>query len=76
MNLEENKMKRKYAKPFVQKIEYAYEEQVVARSYPLRDYADPWNGGKCTWGGSSCSIIYNTPKARGWDDCENQGVIG
>lgn len=59
------------------KVDYAFTEQIAASSYPLNNYADPWNGQVCTWGNGSCSVIYNVAtSARGLDDCQIPGVIG
>lgn len=70
-------MKKAYRAPVAKKIDYAYQEQVVAESLPVKNYVDAWDTGiVCTWGWAECSIIYNKPQmARGLDDCENQGNI-
>ena len=70
-------MKKVYYAPIAKKIDYAFEEQVAAQSYPINNYADPWLTEKvCTWGDGSCSVIYNVPsKARGLNDCQYPGTI-
>ena len=70
-------MKRVYKAPIAKKIDYAYQEQVVAQSLPVQNYVDAWLTNKvCTWGEAGCSWVYNMPKmARGLDDCEKQGNI-
>lgn len=69
-------MKKIYCTPIAKKIDYAYQEQVVAQSIPVKEYLDAWDTGVvCTWGWVECSIIYNQPKARGLNDCEHQGNI-
>lgn len=74
VNKEETSMKKTYRSPIAKKIDYTYEENVVAKSYPISNYADPWEGGRCTYGDGSCSVMFNVPKkARGWDDCIYQG---
>lgn len=70
--MEECIVKKAYRAPVAKKIDYAYQEQVVAESYPLHNYADPWRGSVCTWGDGSCSVIYNL-MARGLNDCQVQG---
>lgn len=63
-------MKKPYRKPIAKKVDYAFEEQIAAASYPISNYADPWNGNVCTYGDGQCSLVYNTPtKARGLDNC-------
>ena len=69
-------MKKNYHKPIVKKVDYVFSEQITASSLPVQNYIDAWHTGKvCTWGEAACSIIYNKPKARGLDDCYNQGNI-
>jgi len=69
-------MKKEYCKPIAKKVDYSFEEQIAASSYPLMNYADPWHTNKvCTWGDGSCSVIYNQPVARGLNDCFVQGTI-
>lgn len=73
-------MKKKYYAPIAKKIDYTYQEQVVAQSpgnVPVEGFLDPWNTHVvCTWGWTDCSLVYNVPtKARGLNDCENQGNI-
>lgn len=65
-------MKRTYRTPTARKVDYVFQEQVTAVSYPISNYADPWRADKCTWGDGSCSIVFNV-KARGLDDCSYQG---
>lgn len=70
-------MKKKYSRPMARKVDYVFQEQIAASSYPLNNYADPWNGDACTWGNGECSLIYNVATtSRGLNDCLNQGVIG
>lgn len=70
-------MKKVYRAPIAKKIDYAFEDQVTATSYPINNYADPWHTNKvCTWGDGTCSVIYNVAKmARGLDDCQVPGNI-
>ena len=69
-------MKKTYHAPIAKKIDYSYQEQVVAQSLPIQYFVDAWQTGKvCTWGGAECSVIYNQPKARGLNDCEYQGNV-
>lgn len=70
-------MKKPYRSPTAKKVDYAFQEQVAASSYPLNNYADPWHSDYCTWSGGDCSIIFNVAtNARGLDDCLNQGFLG
>lgn len=70
-------MKKPYCSPTAKKVDYVFQEQIAASSYPLNNYADPWQGNVCTWGNGSCSLIYNVAtNAKGLNDCLNQGVIG
>lgn len=63
-------MKKAYHAPMAKKIDYEFDDQVAAASYPINNYADPWLGGVCTWGDGNCSMIYYEPtKARGLNDC-------
>lgn len=67
-------MKKAYSRPMARKVDYAFTEQIAASSYPLSNYADPWEGGKCTYGDSNCSLVYNVAtSARGLYDCLNPG---
>ena len=65
-------MKKQYCAPKAKKIDYSFNEQVAAASYPINNYADPWRGGVCTWDDGGCSWVFNQ-MARGLDDCEKQG---
>ena len=74
-------MKREYRKPMAKKIDYAFEEQVIARSdyHEPEDYDDPYKTHLvCTWGPTMpmCNVIYNKPtQARGLNQCAYQGDI-
>lgn len=61
-------MKKAYCTPKAQKVNYTFQEQMTAESYPINNYADPWHGGVCTWGDGSCSAIFYT-KTRSLTDC-------
>ena len=65
-------MKKMYMTPAAKKVEFSYQDHVVAASYPVNIMADPWDAQKCTWGDGACSVIYNV-KAKGLDDCSYQG---
>ena len=69
-------MKKSYSKPAARKIEFSYTNQVMAQSYPISNYADPWMADKCTYGDGNCSLVYNKPSGvmtAGLDDCITQG---
>ena len=71
-------MKKAYRTPVVKKVEYAFDEQIVAVSIPIRGYADWYNTGiVCTYGLQTlyCNKIYNEPQARGLNNCLIQGDI-
>lgn len=74
-------MKKTYCAPVVKKIDYAYDEQIIAQSVPnvpIRGYADWFNTGiVCTYELETynCNKIYNEPKAKGLDTCSMQGFI-
>jgi len=65
-------MKKTYQKPSVKKVDYNFQEQVIATSYPLKQYADPWGTDYCTHREDDCNSIFNTPKTRGIDNCKVQ----
>ena len=68
-------MKKEYCKPVAKKIDYSFDEQIAAASYPINNYADPWLTNKvCTYGDGSCSLVYNV-MARGLNDCQVQGNV-
>lgn len=63
-------MKKMYQKPSVKKVDYNFQEQIVATSYDIENYADPWKTGYCTWGDGVCSVVFNlSKKSRGIDNC-------
>ena len=71
-------MKKTYRAPVAKKIDYAFNEQIVATSIPINDHTDWHKTGKvCTWGPTkvNCSTIYNVPLARGLNDCLDQGDV-
>ena len=68
-------MKKVYNTPKANKVDYSFEEQLSAESYPISGYADPWRHRVCTWGDGVCSDIYNV-MARGINNCEKQGIPG
>lgn len=62
-------MKRKYDKPAAVKIDYVYDDQIVAQS-PEAVKADPERVDVCTWADQTCFMMYYVPtKARGTDNC-------
>ncbi len=63
-------MKKAYNTPKATKVDYSFQEQLVAQSWPTSDYADPWRGSVCTYNDGSCNIMFTTSKARGLYDCE------
>ena len=65
-------MKKAYSTPKAHKVDYSFDEQLVAQSWPLMGYADPWRGGVCTHGDGECSSIFNV-KAKGLNDCITPG---
>ena len=68
-------MKKAYRAPIAKKIDYAFQEQVVAESLPVKNFVDAWDTGiVCTWGEAGCSVVYNV-KARTLDDCMYPGNI-
>lgn len=70
------KMKRTYQKPMAKKIDYDFQEQIMATSIPIQTKLDPWDTKEhCTWGTSDCSAIFNV-MARGLNDCIVQGDVG
>lgn len=66
------RMKKAYSTPKAKMIDYSFEDQVIAQSYPISSFADPWKGRVCTWGDGGCSMIYNV-MARGLGDCDAPG---
>lgn len=66
-------MKRAYQKPCIRKVDYNFQEQVTAASYPISDYAAPLRPDRCTWGDGECNVIFNVPLARGINNCSHQG---
>ena len=72
-------MKKTYHAPVAKKIDYAFDEQIIAASVPIRGYADWFDTGiVCTYEVETymCNKMYNTPKARATlDDCSMQGLI-
>lgn len=74
--MEDCVVKKAYRAPVAKKIDYAYQEQVVAESLPVKNYVDAWETGVvCTWGEAGCSVVYNQTKARGLNDCMYPGNI-
>ena len=65
-------MKKEYTTPKAYKVDYSFDEQLTAQSWPLSGYADPWKGRVCTHDDSTCSVMYNT-KTKGLNDCQVQG---
>lgn len=69
-------MKRMYKEPYAKKVNFEYDDQVVATSvYPDAPQGDPYVINNCTWHrtNSTCNIMFNTPKARGIDNCMMDG---
>lgn len=67
-------MKRTYRKPIAKKIDYDFQEQIMAASIPIQTKLDPWHTGEhCTWGTADCSVIFNV-RTRGLDDCLVPGL--
>lgn len=66
-------MKRIYLKPVAKRIDYHYQEQVMAASYPISDFAAPLRPDRCTWGDGSCNVMFNVPQSRGINNCAHQG---
>lgn len=67
-------MKKAYNTPKAHKVDYSFEEQLVAESRPpIAGHTDWWQGGVCTHGSDAeCSGIFNV-KAKGLNDCWIQG---
>lgn len=52
-------MKKVYDKPFAQKVEFSYENQIVVASNNfVGDVSNPDNSGKCQQLSSSCNILW------------------
>ena len=72
-------MKKAYKAPVAKKVDYVFEDQVVAAgSVPVENHTDWYHTGLvCTWGPTkpNCNTIYNQPKARGLNNCLDQGDI-
>ena len=69
-------MKRMYKKPYVKKVDFEYDDQVVAASpYPDAPQGDPYKIGNCTYQRTNptCNIMFNVPKAKGIDHCVMDG---
>lgn len=66
-------MKKVYHKPSIKKVDYKYDEQLTAASYPYNQWQDPMLTDYCTWGDGSCNLIFNVPLTRGINNCSNQG---
>ena len=67
-------MKKAYLKPSAKKVDYSFDDQIMAASYPIKEWHDPMYTNKCTWGDSSCNWIFNVPKTRSMiDNCGKQG---
>lgn len=62
-------MKKMYQKPSVKKVDYNFQEQVIAASVPIKTLSDPWGTDYCTHRESDCSKIFYTPKTLGINDC-------
>lgn len=71
-------MKKMYCAPVAKKIDYAFDDQIVATSVPVEHHTDWYETGiVCTWGPTkvNCNTIYNVPLARGLNNCLDQGDI-
>ena len=70
-------MKKAYKAPVAKKVDYVFENQVVAAgSLPVEGNIDWHLTGKwCTWGESmeNCNVIYNQSKSRYLNSCDIQG---
>lgn len=51
-------MKLQYVKPVVKKINYEYDEQIVAKSTPQGVQARPSHPSDCQYSKSNCNQIY------------------
>ncbi|MBR5547918.1 MAG: hypothetical protein IKU70_13200 [Clostridia bacterium] len=61
-------MKKMYQTPKAHKVDYSFQEQLVAQSWPIAGYADPWKHSVCTYDDGVCSKVY-LMNARGINDC-------
>lgn len=64
-------MKREYRSPKVKVVNYDFKEQVVAESFPVSGYADPWGYQRCSYTNGSCTYFYNTAGEGGLKVCDN-----
>ncbi len=65
-------MKKIYRSPIAKKIDYAFDEQIIAQSVPFSPKTDPDEVGVCTWTGATCFMIYyEAAKVRGVDNCDS-----
>ena len=70
-------MKKEYRKPAIKKIDYAFEEQVMAQySFPTSGWADPSVINACTYDHGMCYDKYNVMvRTIGPNSCKEQGSV-
>lgn len=72
-------MKKTYKAPVAKKVDYVFEDQIVAGSVPVQGHTDWYQTDiVCTWGPNTfnCNKIYNEPvMVRSLDQCSMQGDI-
>ncbi len=70
-------MKKLYRKPVAKKVDYVFEEQVMAQySFPTSGWADPSDIGACTYDHGTCYDKYNIiVRVIGPNSCKEQGSV-
>lgn len=70
-------MKKAYYTPVAKKIDYVFEEHVIAEySFPTAGWADPSEINACTYDHGTCYKMYNKMvRIQGPNSCDSQGMV-